>query len=1728
MLRFALLTSAEIVARSALPPAGVTSEKMSLHFRPVENSLADLRMGAHDNGTRCATCHGTQQTCLGHEGHIAFAAPLPHPLFPRDPPRLLMLACIACGRARVPRAAWAHGAVVARALRAPAATLVEEALALHDCAHCGAALPRRITRAADGVDFSVVYHTKSAPKRAPKRAQGAFWSETVREHDDVASEADALLSAAADDAYSGDEGPDDDEGRAARRYEREKENKRKNKRGADDADVEALLGATKSRHAKGAHTVGGDALAALLENYDAAWARATLDVERPAALVMTALSVPPPAVRPTLIAADSDDTSRSSDALTTLLVRIVKANGVLRERLETLAPSSLVREAHAQLFCAVAEFYDSTARKGAAPTARSGAATHAESDLAMAVRQRLSAKGGRFRGNLNAKRCDHTARAVISGDATLDLDELGVPEAIANKMTFPLRVHARNVDDLRARVERGAFVRDGAFSIIEHWGTADQRIERLEGLTPEMLRALARALTSAHVVECHLRDGLGVILNRQPSLHKASMMRHRVRILRGATFRINLSVTTPYNADFDGDEMNMHVPQSLECDADAELAAVHAQILSPASNKPGIACVQETLTGPALLTRRDVFFDRADAMDVLTALAFSFAGRDGFARASDGADDGGARELRLPVPAILAPRALWTGKQLFSCALPYARLAALDAYANPLERYECTTARCLDGDGATARECAMDADDTRVLILRGELLRGELDKTVLGASAHSLIDVVARASTRVCAEFIADAQRVATRYLDLASFSIGVADIVAPPALARASRAAIGDVLSRTDALVARVEQGDMPVDAFEREMQALCESTRYVAAKAVAALVPRSNGLRVTAESGAKGTLVNLVQVMACVGQQSVDGRRIAPSARDRTLPHFHRFDASARARGHVARSFADGLAPHEFWAHAQGGREGVTDTAMKTSKIGYLARKFVKYQEDLRVHYDGTVRDAERRVVEFAYGEDGRDGTRVTRQPLDLLSSAPCALTVGAHYDLVRAAEEAALGDAATAAHVGDVFVALADEARALARARATLLQALGDARTAVLALPLAEALAEARRRAAQRGTTAARGKRAHATPVVAASYVMRARRALAQRVGAPACALSAGEAPGLGDFCAVETETMAGAALLSQLATRRVMCEYALDRASFDELLAHLADAWARSAVDAGEMVGTLAAQSISAPCTQLTFNTFHLAGTGSHTVTTGIPRVEELVSLPRRVKTPCASMRLAPEHDADAIARALTFATLGDLVERAEIYYDASSAPEHTAVVDDREWLDIYLRSGGLEESFGADATPEAYARAPWLLRLVCGARRVRARTPRSRALGAEPFTGGAIARRVRAACARLAPKHCAAVLYSHGDAARDEDIVVHVRLCARAHDAYATLDEMRALERALASTEMCGVRGVTGTQFDARTRLFTVHGDVSFETLLETTLVLGAPAHTLVPNDPREAERVLGIEAARAVLAREVASVLNDSSYVNARHLMLLADAMAQRGELTPVSRDGIAKMGRSPLTLASFEKQVPHLCAAALHGTADPLESVSARIILGKTARVGTHACDVLLDEAALALVSADDASNPWVAALDDAPLEDFLRAEASWADTTYLAACPATPTPIACGDDAPLTPFFSGAEMLDAPLDACPGSPSGESWWLSDAMDVAPPFNLEDFSLAPAPLDTSQFMQADAPAPEYDPAGARTLVFASAPAYDPAHFSAACARQAHEGERAAKRRQIH
>jgi len=877
---------------------------------PIDMGLMDPRLGVIDPGLECRTCGQRSGSCNGHFGHIELAAPVIHVGFSKLIRRLLRGTCRECSRlclTEEEKDEFREDLVRTRELGEDANDVTKAAIRAarkkDHCPHCGEK------------QFDINHEKPTTYYEVQQVLAGEY----------------AELMAA---AMQPDPDDEDDEGTAPSELAEETgiALERINQilsgefrpRREDREAIEKALSVDLTE----------EDMNKLMPSDIRDWFEDIPDQDievlgmnpeksRPEWMILTVLPVPPVTARPSITL---DNGQRSEDDLTHKLVDIIRINQRFMENREAGAPQLIIEDLWELLQYHVTTFMDNEI--SGTPPAR-----HRSGRPLKTLSQRLKGKEGRFRGSLSGKRVNFSARTVISPDPTLSLNEVGVPERVATEMTQTMRVNEQNIERAQRYVSNGPEGHPGA-----------NYVKRLDGrrlkVTEKNCEELAEKIEPGWEVSRHLVDGDIVLFNRQPSLHRMSIMAHEVVVMPYKTFRLNTVVCPPYNADFDGDEMNMHALQNEEARAEARvLMRVQEQILSPRFGENIIGAIQDHITGTYLLTHENPHFNETQALDLLRATRVDEL------PASDGTDDDG--------------REYWEGRTIFSELLP---------------------------DDLNV-ECGSSAGDT-VVIEDGQLVEGTIDEDSVGAFGGEIVDTIVKVYGETRARiFVNEVGAVAMRAIMHFGFSIGIDDESIPDPAKEQIDEAIDNAYARVEELIETYEAGELESlpgrtvdETLEmRVMQALGKA-RDSAGDIAEEHFDDDNPAVIMAQSGARGSMLNLTQMAGCVGQQAVRGERINRGYEDRTLSHFEPHDLSAEAHGFVENSYTGGLTPKEFFFHAMGGREGLVDTAVRTSKSGYLQRRLINALSELETQYDGTVRDTGDRIVQFEFGEDGTSPVRVS----------------------------------------------------------------------------------------------------------------------------------------------------------------------------------------------------------------------------------------------------------------------------------------------------------------------------------------------------------------------------------------------------------------------------------------------------------------------------------------------------------------------------------------------------------------------------------------------------------------------------------------------------------------------------------------------------------------------------------------------------------------------------
>ncbi|XP_065342582.1 DNA-directed RNA polymerase I subunit RPA1 [Cloeon dipterum] len=871
------------------------------------------------------------------------------------------------------------------------------------------------------------------------------------------------------------------------------------------------------------------------------------------------------------------------------------------------------------------------------------------------VKQVIEKKEGLFRMHMMGKRVNFAARTVITPDPNLSVDEIGIPEAFALKLTFPTPVTPWNVDELRKLVLNGPFVHPGAVLIESENGSItnlrDPSIR--EAWSKKLLAPSESGYTGPKVVHRHLQNGDVMLLNRQPTLHRPSIMAHRARILkREKTIRLHYANCSSYNADFDGDEMNAHFPQNHVARSEAlNLVSVCHNYLVPKNGTPLSGLIQDHVISGVRISIRGRFFTREEYHNFVFQGLVNVPGK-----------------IKLLPPAMIKPEVLWTGKQIISTILlnvfpkdkpPLSLESTAKIGAKAWEKLPPREWIC----GGTPFTNPNDMSEAQVIIRHGELLSGVLDKKHYGATPFGLVHCVYELyGGKYSTLLLSSLSKLFTNYLQVDGFTLGVEDILVQRKADKKRVRSISESRMIGDQVVAEAFElaPNTSREQLQREMKTLFSNDeskyRTVLDRKYKQLLDKytneinkvclptglickfpSNNLQLMVQSGAKGSTVNTMQISCLLGQIELEGKRPPLMISGKSLPSFLPFDTSPRAGGFIDGRFMTGIQPQEFFFHCMAGREGLIDTAVKTSRSGYLQRCLIKHLEGLSVGYDQTVRDSDGSVIQFYYGEDGMDVSKAQFMDPDqmhvLLDNANIVLESEVVDKLKHADGFERVCDAKNVLKKWknkhpdytkpSPFLKFSQQIT-YNEEEVKLVESHGRTNAALAAVEAWRNLDEKKKRKFQKHN------RNCPDPISSKFSLNR-------------------------DFGAI-TEKL-------ESSVQSHIYKKQLEEDQVAMLMTLIAQKSMTSQAAPGEPVGILAAQSIGEPSTQMTLNTFHFAGRGDMNVTLGIPRLRELLMMAsKKQKTPAMDIPFLPhisERKAEKFKIRFTKVTLADVLEKIEV-------------------------------------------------------------------------------------------------------------------------------------------------------------------------------------------------------------------------------------------------------------------------------------------------------------------------------------------------------------------------------------------------------------------------------------------------------------------------------------
>ena len=1224
---------------------------------------------------------------------------------------------------------------------------------------------------------------------------------------------------------------------------------------------------------------------------------------RPEWMICQVLAVPPPQVRPSI---KHDAQQRSEDDLTHIIINIIKANKMLQEKIEQNSASNVIDDWTTVLQYYIATLVDNKIPGVAAVAQRSGRPLKA-------IKERLNGKSGRVRGNLMGKRVDFSARSVITPDPNLSINELGVPLKVAKNLTKPVIVTAKNKNYLRKLILNGPDVHPGA-----------KIYERKNGdcISLRYVDRDSINLELGDIVHRHMLNGDAILFNRQPTLHRMSMMCHIVRVMyKGDTFRMNVADTKPYNADFDGDEMNLHMPQDDESEIELKtLAAVKYQIISPANNKSIVGIFQDSLLSSYLFTRESINFNSRTAMNLMAHLK------------------------TIDLKKINFDEQVHSSFSLFSQIIPNITLKYKTKQYSETEDY---------GKSNNVLE-----------INKGTIKRGHVEKSILGDTTRGLIHRIYNDyDVDAACDFINNLQDIVTEYMKVHGYSVGISDLIADKETndkinetINKKKIEVKSLIDETHLGIFDNKTGRSNVDEFETRINNILNKASFEAGKLGRQNLNSTNRFVIMVNAGSKGSDLNISQMISCLGQQNVDGKRIPYGFEDRTLPHYTKYDDSPNARGFVENSFIGGLNPDELFFHAMGGRVGLIDTACKTSQTGYIQRRLIKGLEDLMVHYDMTVRNNKNKIIQYSYGDDNFDPVRVESQQVPFVN-----MTIEEIYGHYQMPNDYSKDSLYGTLYTKQAYSKFKRQKTELDKKCKYYIDFILKARDDVIAKIFNRIY-----------------KPSVNVPVAFTHIINNIAGNQEENVIIDITPLEVFEIIeanfeklNLLNYC--KPNELFKVLYYYYLSPKELLMHKRLTRKSVELLITLINNAYKKALVAPGEMVGMIAAQSIGEPTTQLTLNTFHFAGVASKSnVTRGVPRIEEILSLSDNPKSLSCTIYLNKldcydQNKTKEYISKIENTKLRSLVESIEICFDPDDL--NTLISEDVDLMKEYNEFEKLLDDCNS-SYDSSKDKSKWIIRMYMNKIEM---LDKNISMDDLHF-------------ALMNSYNNLTCMYTDYNS---EKLIFRIRINKNLQllkkkknkNVLESLDQsdeiylLRNLQEELLDNLI--LRGVKNIDKVTLRKITDNFEEIDTKYIKKDLWVLDTTGTNLLDilaldfvdktrttsNHIIEIYNTFGIEAARQSIFDEFSEVIEfDSTYINYHHLIMLADRMTCNDKMISIFRHGINNDDIGAIAKASFEETPEMFLKAAKHGELDNMKGVSANIMCGQQGYYGTNCFKVLVD----------------------------------------------------------------------------------------------------------------------------------------------------------------------
>jgi len=1272
---------------------------------------------------------------------------------------------------------------------------------------------------------------------------------------------------------------------------------------------------------------------------------------RPDWMIWTVIPISPLSMRPRV---RQDNGKISEDDITHKLNEIIRVNNTLIEKLDNAKPNSN-QDSLIDEFWDLLQYHVITSINNN----MSGfpKATHRTGRALKTLTERISSKEGRIRSHLMGKRVDQSGRSVITADPSISIDELVIPLKFAVNLTYPEVVCDSNIDRLKTAIMNGN----------EYPGvkrvTVDNKKFSIKGMSEEQKANLANKLKNGQIVYRHLIKGDWVLFNRQPSLHKMSMMAHRIIPMEGKTLRFNPNVTSPYAGDFDGDEMNIHVMQTQTTSLESKyLASVSTQIINPQSCSPCIGLIQDNSLGCYLMTTGNIDISLQHMMSISSNI------------------------------------------------IPYVNKVYVNDNNNRKASKKITTH---DIFNLLLPNINYNNNSDNVKIVNGVYNSGILSSKSTGIKNNSIFHICYNDMGNIITrDFIDNIGWVANSWLNIYGFSCGISDCIISDAKIIADINANIDKYNKYACnMIANAENGKELLyteiskstnkfydyksvkKQFPQKMWGLLGECRGNIEKIIDDYLKQDeidNSIYKMIVSGSKGKPNNMCQILGILGPQNIDGTWIPDQLEDRTLPHNPKYSLSPETHGYIKNSYVTGLSPQEYWSHAQAGRDGVITKTIKTADSGYIQRKLIKALEDIHICYDNTVRNANNVIIQLLYGYDGINGSYLENVNIKYIrydNETLRGLYFNSEERDVNISNEEFDNILGYISYIKDN----------------TLKTDIGNTVYFNYDDMIIKSPINIDRYIMNIKNENGNGSEGHEDDMTAKDIFNRVKELCAKTT------IYRGlEGDDKESYDIVQKINECSSKLLhmqiyTELCSKNLRKHGIAKLSKFNKLLKNIEERYINSIANGGDNVGMISAQSIGEPVTQLTLSTFHHTGIGTKvSLQKGVPRLKELLNLSKNTKTPTSVIYLSDDmkkgknadlYDSkngitdykinkaiydliEPLKSSLEYTTVRNIIDSISINI-AKNVTE--CYPSDFEFIADNIKFNNIIQN-NAEDTPNV------LIRIILNKEKI-------------SNTSNISILHIKNSIINTFNGMCEAKIKQsdviHADLNGNENII-RINICLKTTDSNelnSLIKEINNIENIILNTVIQGIMGISKThirliqkdfyykskyykKIEPMNNIYKILNEDKDKTIDYVDIVIdteGTSMQNIIcckdinpyktySNSVWEMYQIYGIEVARKILIKEIYESIDTGVYISPKHIEILIDVMTHQGTLISTDRHGMGKTDSGPLHRASFEETTTQLTNASIYNENDNMNGISSNIMFGQYIKTGTGAFNISLD----------------------------------------------------------------------------------------------------------------------------------------------------------------------